>query len=69
MYVFHGLLHKLLGEPWLIGRFGQHPPARAIFIYGPVLLGISYLLAFCSYHLLEKHFLRLKRRFEPRPKP
>jgi len=69
MYVFHGLLHKLLGEPWLIGRFGQHPPARAIFIYGPVLLGISYLLALCSYHLLEKRFLRLKRRFEPRPEP
>jgi peptidoglycan/LPS O-acetylase OafA/YrhL len=22
MYVFHGLLHKLVGEPWLVARYG-----------------------------------------------
>jgi peptidoglycan/LPS O-acetylase OafA/YrhL len=31
-----------------------------------VLLGISYLLAFFSEHLLKKRFQRLKRRFARR---
>jgi hypothetical protein len=39
---------------------------QAIFIYGCVLLGISYLLAFFSDHLLKKRLLRLKRRFARR---
>jgi peptidoglycan/LPS O-acetylase OafA/YrhL len=64
MYVFHNLLHKLLGEPWLIGKYGQHPPLRAVYVYALVVLGVTYLLALCSYHALEKPFLRLKRRFE-----
>ena len=67
MYIFHGLLHKLVGEPWLYARYGEHLPARIIFIYAPVLILVSYLLAFCSYHLFEKHFLRLKRYFDPTP--
>jgi hypothetical protein len=25
MYVFHGLLHKLVGEPWLVATFGERP--------------------------------------------
>jgi peptidoglycan/LPS O-acetylase OafA/YrhL len=64
MYVFHNLLHKLLGEPWLIGRFGELPPLPVVFLYALVLLLCTYVLAFLSYHLLEKHFLRLKRPFE-----
>lgn len=66
MYVFHNLLHKLLGEPWLVGRFGQQPPLAAVLGYALAVLLISYLLAFLSYHALEKHFLRLKGAFEPR---
>jgi peptidoglycan/LPS O-acetylase OafA/YrhL len=66
MYVFHNLLHKLLGEPWLAGRFGEQPPLSVVFGYALVLLLISYLLAFASYHALEKHFLRLKGAFGPR---
>jgi peptidoglycan/LPS O-acetylase OafA/YrhL len=65
MYVFHNLLHKLLGEPWLTGRFGEHPSLQVVFAYALAVLLISYLLAFCSYHAFEKHFLRLKRWFEP----
>jgi peptidoglycan/LPS O-acetylase OafA/YrhL len=64
MYVFHNLLHKLLGEPWLIGRFGRQPPLPVVFVYALVVLGVTYLLARCSYSALEKHFLRLKRPFE-----
>jgi peptidoglycan/LPS O-acetylase OafA/YrhL len=67
MYIFHNLLHKLWGEPWLIARFGEGPPVQVVFAYGLVILLLSYLLAFCSYHLLEKHFLSLKRFFELRP--
>jgi peptidoglycan/LPS O-acetylase OafA/YrhL len=67
MYIFHNLLHKLWGEPWLIARFGERPPVQVVFAYGLMILMLSYLLAFCSYHLLEKRFLRLKRFFEPQP--
>jgi peptidoglycan/LPS O-acetylase OafA/YrhL len=63
MYVFHGLLHKLLGEPWLDKRFGAQPSVKIALMYSVVILLITYLLAFCSYHALEKHFLRLKRVF------
>jgi len=36
-----------------------------VFLYALSVLLITYVLAFCSYHALEKHFLRLKRPFEP----
>jgi peptidoglycan/LPS O-acetylase OafA/YrhL len=63
MYVFHNLLHKLLGEPWLIGRFGERPPLPVVFLYALAVLLMTYALSLCSYHVLEKHFLRLKRPF------
>lgn len=63
MYVFHGLLHKLIGEPWLVETFGERPSVRVAFVYALVVLAVSYLLGFCSYHLFEKHFLKLKRFF------
>jgi peptidoglycan/LPS O-acetylase OafA/YrhL len=66
MYVFHNLLHKLLGEPWVLARFGEHPPLPVVFVYAALLLLVTYLLAFCSYYALERHFLRLKRPFELR---
>ena len=65
MYVFHNLLHKLLGEPWLIARFGEHPPLPVVYVYALVVLGVSYLLSFCSYYLLERRFLRFRRLLEP----
>jgi peptidoglycan/LPS O-acetylase OafA/YrhL len=64
MYVFHNLLHKLVGEPWIIARFGKLPPLPIVFVYGLVVFLVSYLVAFCSYHGLEKHFLKLKRFFD-----
>ena len=64
IYVFHNLLHKLVGEPWLVGRFGKAPPLQVVFTYSTAVLLISYGLAFCSYYALERRFLRLKRFFE-----
>jgi len=69
MYVFHGLLHKLVGERWLNARFGEHPPFPTVLVYAVGVLAITYLLAFCSYHMLEKHFLNLKRLLEPVSRP
>jgi len=43
MYVFHNLLHMLLGEPWLIGRFGKPPPLPVVFLYALVLLLCTYV--------------------------
>jgi peptidoglycan/LPS O-acetylase OafA/YrhL len=65
IYVFHGLLNKLIGEPWFGSHFGPSPATRVVFLYALALLGASYVLGFCSYHLLEKHFLKLKALFEP----
>ncbi len=69
MYVFHGLLNKLIGERWLETHFGPTPATQVVFLYALVLLGVSYVLGFCSYHLLEKHFLKLKSLFAPRATP
>lgn len=60
MYVFHGLLHKLVGEPWLVARYGAGIPAGAVLVYALALLLVSYLLGYCSYELFERHFLKLK---------
>jgi peptidoglycan/LPS O-acetylase OafA/YrhL len=66
IYVFHQLIHKLLGEPWMAARFGSHPPVYAIFLYSATIGLISFGAAFLSYHLLEKPFLSLKYLFAPR---
>ncbi len=63
MYVFHGLLIKMAGEPWMIARFGTAAPAAAVIAYVAVIAMASYLMGYASYHLLETHFLKLKRLF------
>ena len=67
IYIFHNLIHKLLGEPWLTATFGKAPPLPLLFGYALLLLAVSYLLALLSWNALEKHFLRLKRRLGPAP--
>ncbi|MGH8227124.1 MAG: acyltransferase family protein [Steroidobacteraceae bacterium] len=66
MYVFHEMLHKLLVQPWLAARFGGYPPAYVLFAASVAIFLASYALAFVSYHYFERHFLALKRLFEPR---
>jgi peptidoglycan/LPS O-acetylase OafA/YrhL len=66
IYVFHNLLHQLVGEPWLIARFGKLPPLPIAFVYALAVFLISYVVALCSYYALEKPFLGLKRFFDSR---
>ena len=69
IYIFHQLIHKLLGEPWMISKFAGHPPAYAVYLYSLSIGLVSFGAAFLSYHLLEKRFLALKRLFAPRFAP
>jgi peptidoglycan/LPS O-acetylase OafA/YrhL len=65
MYVFHGLLIKMIGEPWMTSRFGDQAPALVVIVYVLAIGAASYVLGFCSYHALERHFLKLKGRLAP----
>jgi len=57
--VFHGQLTELGGKlPTVLGS--QLPAQVGVLLAG---IGISYALAFASWHLFEKHFLALKRFF------
>jgi peptidoglycan/LPS O-acetylase OafA/YrhL len=57
--VFHGQLAQVEGKlPTLLGS--QLPAQVGVLLAG---IGISYALAFTSWHLFEKHFLALKRFF------
>ncbi len=57
--VFHGQLTQLDGKlPTVLGS--QLPAQVGVLLAG---IGISYALAFASWHLFEKHFLALKRFF------
>jgi peptidoglycan/LPS O-acetylase OafA/YrhL len=60
IYIFHQLLHKLVGEPWLRARYGETLSFGTAFLYAMIVLLVSYLLGYCSYQLLEKRFLVLK---------
>jgi peptidoglycan/LPS O-acetylase OafA/YrhL len=76
-----GLLKKLLSIKSLVytGRisYGWYLWFYPIFIFGthalpkynekPLVVIFSYLMAVISYHFVERPFLRLKNRFEPKP--
>lgn len=66
IYVFHQLVNKLLGEPWMRAVFGAHPSAPAVYAYSLAIGVLSYAMAYVSYHLLEQRCLALKERFAPR---
>ena len=66
IYIFHQLIHKLVGDPWMLSRFGSHPPAYTVYLYSLTIGLVSFGAAYLSYRLLERHFLALKYLFAPR---
>jgi peptidoglycan/LPS O-acetylase OafA/YrhL len=66
IYIFHQLINKLWGEPWMVTTFGSSPPAHAVYLYSLMIGVVSFGVAYLSYHLLEKHFLALKYLLVPR---
>ncbi len=68
MYVFHKPLHDFVGRP-LIAKLGWPMGNSILYNAAYVALGTAalWLLAILSYHVFEKHFLKLKAKFAPRP--
>jgi peptidoglycan/LPS O-acetylase OafA/YrhL len=66
IYIFHQLIHKLWGEPWMVTTFGSSPPAHAVYLYSVTIGLVSFGAAYLSYQLLEKYFLALRVLFPPR---
>lgn len=64
IYIFHKPLHDLAGKPLLKAlRIDVSQSVAWSAAYMAVAIACSFLLAFCSWHLLEKRFLRMKRFF------
>lgn len=68
MYVFHAPLGGYVGLV-LLDRLGwhSHPTTLQAFAYEVAIGVCTFALAWCSYHVLEKHFLKLKRHFVATP--
>jgi peptidoglycan/LPS O-acetylase OafA/YrhL len=63
MYVFHVPLHRVIGVR-VLKRLGLLDPSIGVtLVYTVVMFAFTYVVAVASYHLYEKHFLGLKRRF------
>jgi peptidoglycan/LPS O-acetylase OafA/YrhL len=64
IYVFHATLHRVARVYLvnIVNRGGTMERLSRLVIYDLFILAASTLLALVSWHLLEKHFLRLKDR-------
>jgi peptidoglycan/LPS O-acetylase OafA/YrhL len=69
IYVFHQPLNQLVGTPLLHSMMPHGTGLKAGAVYMLSVTAASYVLAVISYHGYEKHFLALKRYFQPGPRP
>lgn len=67
MYVFHLLIILSLGQHLLpvLKQFTAYYP----LLYPAIMVALSYAIAVLSYQCFERHFLKLKDGFKPRPAP
>ena len=63
IYVFHGLLNKLIGAPLVRHLLATPMRGGAVIAYAVSILAASVVLAAPSYEFFESAFLRLKPRF------
>lgn len=61
IYVFHPLVLTLAPLDWVLSRWGQGIVLAAGFTLAG--MAVSFFIAFASWHLYEKHFLKLRRYF------
>jgi peptidoglycan/LPS O-acetylase OafA/YrhL len=69
MYVFHlplVIVMEMAGLQMKTMSGGQAPGILAALAYSIVMSIATFLVAFASWHLYEKHFLKLKRLFPRR---
>jgi peptidoglycan/LPS O-acetylase OafA/YrhL len=66
LYVFHYSIDNALTpilRRWLDAVF--HSKAVGVVVSALIVGALAVMVAYASYHLYEKHFLKLKRYFEP----
>ena len=63
MYVFH-MFFVIFAGAWLTRYVTPFGDAR-LLAWSLFVIALSYVAGFLSYHLYEKHFLRLGRYFAP----
>ena len=71
LYIFNSIVFRwvsTLNVEQVLRRFVPNQMAAAL-LASLAGLGVSMLLAICSWHLYEKHFLKLKKYFEYRARP
>jgi peptidoglycan/LPS O-acetylase OafA/YrhL len=66
IYVFHWMLSPMLAKYFGYAKLGAATGSNfvGVGLSMAIAIGISTLMAFASWHLYEKHFLKLKRFFE-----
>jgi len=66
IYVFHWILAPMLGKYFSHEKLGAMSGSHflGVALSMVIAIGISTLMAFASWHLYEKHFLKLKKFFE-----
>lgn len=70
MYIFHKPMHQYLGKPLLAAAgvtLSSSIWVNLVYMLAATL--VVYAVAWASWHLVEKHFIQLKRHFEPRGAP